>query len=272
MSQLVDTAWLERNIDLPDLRIVDCRFKLDDRGAGVRGYREAHIKGAVFVDVHRDLTGTNGSGRHPLPAPDAFATAMSRAGIGPDTLVIAYDQGMVGGAARLWWLLRHFGHHHVAVLAGGLAGWRGPLVGGEQRVPARTFAAVAREGDTVDAAELAGRLGDPRLLLIDARAAERYGSVGKPDAGHLPGTANVPAATALDAGDSLARSAGKRELIAYCGSGISACVVLLALSAAGREDARLYPGSWSDWSTRELPVEYGPERVPRLFPVVATRS
>jgi thiosulfate/3-mercaptopyruvate sulfurtransferase len=258
VSQLVDTTWLERNIDLPDLRLVDCRFKLDDPGAGVRGYREAHIKGAVFVDVHRDLTGTNGSGRHPLPAPDAFAAAMSRAGIGPDTLVIAYDQGMVGGAARLWWLLRHFGHHHVAVLAGGLAGWRGPLVGGEQRVPARTFAAVAREGDTVDAAELAARLGDPRLLLIDARAAERFGSVGKPDAGHLPGAANVPAATALDAGDSLARSAGKRELIAYCGSGISACVVLLALSAAGREDARLYPGSWGDWSTRELPVEYGP--------------
>jgi thiosulfate/3-mercaptopyruvate sulfurtransferase len=264
---LVSAAWLRERLGDPGLVVVDCRYRLGEPGAGAELWREGHIPGAVFMDVDRDLAAEPGErGRHPLPEPEHFQAAARRAGIGPDTLVIAYDEAAEGGAARLWWLLRHFGHDRVAVLDGGLRAWRdegGPLEAGAQQPAAGTFTSVPQEGDTRGLDALAG------CLLLDARAPERYrGEVEPIDsvAGHIPGAANLPFAELAPAGTFLAPdelrarfegagAAPGRELVAYCGSGVTACVLLLAAEVAGLEPGRLYPGSWSEWSGRGLPVE-----------------
>jgi thiosulfate/3-mercaptopyruvate sulfurtransferase len=240
-------------------QFVDCRWELGNPDRGRELWLAGHIPGASFLDVERELSSSPSrvGGRHPLPDPERFAEAAGRAGIGEDVFVVAYDQGMSGGAARLWWLLRHFGHPQVAVLAGGLEAWRGPLEEGESDVARKQFVPSVPRADTIDAEELEQRLGDPGVVVVDARAPERYrGEVEPidPVAGRIPGAVNAPfgAAAAFPA-DVLEAE----EIVVYCGSGITACVDLLALAAAGREDAKLYAGSWSDWSSRGLPAERG---------------
>jgi thiosulfate/3-mercaptopyruvate sulfurtransferase len=243
-------------------QFVDCRWELGRPGRGRELYLEGHIPGATFLDVERDLSAPPGvpprhGGRHPLPEEGRFADAASAAGIGPGVFVVAYDQGMTGGAARLWWLLRHFGHDDVAVLDGGIGAWLGPLRAGEEDAEPAVFVPRPRRDDTADADELERRLGDPGLVLVDARAPERFrGEVEPVDAiaGRIPGALNVPAANADDV---VAAVRDADEVVVYCGSGITACVDLLALARAGRTDAKLYAGSWSDWSSRGLPVERG---------------
>jgi thiosulfate/3-mercaptopyruvate sulfurtransferase len=238
-------------------RFVDCRWELGNPGRGRELYLEGHVPGASFLDVERELSAPPATpgGRHPLPAAEDFARAAGAAGIGPGVFVVAYDQGMTGGAARLWWLLRHFGHDDVAVLAGGLDAWLGPLAGGEEEVEAAAFEPRPRDDDTIEADELASRLGDERLTIVDARLPERYrGEVEPidPVAGRIPGARNAPYPDELPP-DLLEAD----EIVAYCGSGVTAAVVLLRLERAGRSDAKLYPGSWSDWSGRGLPAERG---------------
>jgi thiosulfate/3-mercaptopyruvate sulfurtransferase len=208
------------------------------------------------MDLDRDLSDMSRApeeGRHPLPGAEAFAAAASRAGIGPGVTVVAYDQGMTGGAARLWWLLRHFGHDDVAVLDGGIAAWLGPLTGGREQIEPAPFEPRPQAGGTIGADELLERLREPGLSVVDARPPERYrGEVEPldPVAGHVPGAINVPAGSQLPAAVLEAD-----EIVAYCGSGVAACVALLQLARAGRRDARLYAGSWSEWSRRGLPAE-----------------
>jgi thiosulfate/3-mercaptopyruvate sulfurtransferase len=238
---------------------VDCRWELGSPGRGRELYLEGHVPGASFLDVEADLSAPPASpgGRHPLPDAGAFARAVGAAGIGPGVFVVAYDQGMNGGAARLWWLLRHFGHDEAAVLVGGIESWVGPLRRGEEDVEPAEFALRPRDDDTVDADELARRLGEDGLVVVDARVPERYrGDVEPidPVAGHIPGAVNVPF---TKRGELPAEVLGAPELAVYCGSGVTAAVVLLRLAQAGRPDARLYPGSWSDWGARDLPVERG---------------
>ena len=238
-------------------QFVDCRFELGNPARGRELYLEAHIPGASFLDVDRDLSAPPGAGgRHPLPAADDFAAAASRAGIGEGVLVVAYDQGMTGGAARLWWLLRHFGHDDVAVLDGGIGAWRGPLASGDEDVEPAGFVAHLQHGDTMDAEELERRLGDERLTILDARAPERFaGAPGiDPIGGRIPGARNLFYGHASPVPDDILEA---DEIVVYCGSGITACVDLLELAAAGRPDAKLYPGSWSEWSARGLPLERG---------------
>jgi thiosulfate/3-mercaptopyruvate sulfurtransferase len=238
-------------------QFVDCRWELGKPERGRELYLERHIPGASFLDVERELSAAPGGvegGRHPLPAAEDFAGAAGRAGIGAGVLVVAYDQGMSGGAARLWWLLRHFGHEEVAVLDGGIAAWVGPLASGEEETEAAEFTAGEPNDDVVSAEELLERLGDEELVLVDARAAERYrGEVEPidPVAGHIPGAVNVPYTECGRIGE-----LEDGDVVVYCGSGVTACVDLLALYRAGR-NARLYPGSWSEWSSRSLPVERG---------------
>jgi thiosulfate/3-mercaptopyruvate sulfurtransferase len=227
-------------------QFVDCRWSLDDPGLGRRIYLEAHIPGAVFLDVEQDLSGPAGPlGRHPLPMADQFAAAASAAGIGPEVQVVAY--GTLGGAERLWWLLRHFGHDACAVID--LEGWRGPLRGGEERVEPQAFVPAERAGGVIGLDELEARR--EQLVVVDARVPARWR--GEPNPvdqvpGRVPGALNAPwdaAMPALPAG----------ELVAYCGSGVTACVVLHRLHLAGR-DGLLYPGSWSEREQYpELPVE-----------------
>ncbi|HEX6701269.1 MAG TPA: rhodanese-like domain-containing protein [Gaiellaceae bacterium] len=229
-------------------RFVDCRWGLGSPGRGRELYLAGHIPGAAFLDVERDLSSPPGPrGRHPLPEPADFAGAASRAGIGPETFVVAY--GSMGGAERLWWLLRHFGHDDCAVLD--LDAWHGPLRAGDEEIEPADFVPRARSGDTIEAEELERRLGE--LVVLDARVPERYrGDVEPidPVAGHVPGAHNVPWNEALP-------EIPPGELVAYCGSGVTACVTVFELARRGRH-ARLYPGSWSEWSGRRLPAETTP--------------
>ena len=227
---------------------VDCRWALDDPKLGRAQYLEGHIPGASFLDVEQALSSSPGpAGRHPLPEAGAFAEAAAKAGIGPGTFTIAY--GSLGGAERLWWLLRHFGHDACAVID--LASWRGPLSGGGEMVEPAVFEPRPRTDDMVGLEELADRLDE--LVVLDARLPARYR--GEPNPidrvpGRIPGALNAPwnePLPALPDGD----------LVAYCGSGITACVVLHKLHLAGRE-GRLYPGSWSEWEQHgELPCASG---------------
>jgi thiosulfate/3-mercaptopyruvate sulfurtransferase len=241
-------------------QFVDCRWELGRQDRGPELYLAGHIPGASFLDVERELSappgGANG-GRHPLPSAEDFAGVAGGAGIGENTLVVAYDQGMNGGAARLWWLLRHFGHEEVAVLAGGIASWLGPLRSGEEEVEPAEFVARPREDDTVSAEELSASLNNNGLALLDARAPERFRGEQEPIdpvAGHIPGARNLPYAGLESVPDDLVGAEG--EVVVYCGSGVTACVDILVLERAGVR-AKLYPGSWSEWSSRGLPVERG---------------
>jgi thiosulfate/3-mercaptopyruvate sulfurtransferase len=254
---VLGTPPASRDVTLVAVRVqfVDCRWELGRSETGRELYLAGHVPGASFLDVEHDLSAPPSEhGRHPLPAADDFAAAAGRAGIGAGVLVVAYDQGRTGGAARLWWLLRHFGHDDVAVLDGGIGAWLGPLRAGEEEVEPATFVPAERSDDVVAADELLALLDDPRLTVVDARAPERYrGEVEPldPVAGHIPGATNVPFANCSERLDELV---GAEELVVYCGSGITACVNLLALAHAGRADAKLYPGSWSEWSRQGLPA------------------
>ena len=235
----------------PRYQFVDCRW---DIGAPERGrelYLAGHIPGAAFLDVESDLSdlSVQDQGRHPLPSAEQFAAAASRAGIGAGTFVMAY--GAMGGAERLWWLLRHFGHDRCAVLIGGIDAWGGPLRVGEEEMAPAEFVPRERADDVVSADELARRLADRSLVLVDARTPSRWRGEPNPlydPAGRIPGAWNAPwnepQPDELPAGD----------LVAYCGSGVTACVLLHRASLRGRDGA-LYPGSWSDWSKRGLPIE-----------------
>ena len=229
-------------------QFVDCRWTLGEPGAGRGLYLAGHIPGASYLDVDADLSAPPGAGgRHPLPAAEDFAAAASRAGIGAGVFVVAY--GNLGGPERLWWLLRHFGHDDCAVID--FEDWRGPLASGEEEIEPASFVPRERDDDTITAEELAARLNDPRLLVLDARLPERYR--GEPNPidrvpGRIPGARNAPYTEPLSDFD-----AG--EIVVYCGSGVTACVQLLNLALAGRPDAKLYPGSWSEWEQLALPIE-----------------
>lgn len=225
---------------------VDCRWSLDDPGFGRRAHLEGHIPGAAFMDVERDLAAPPGpGGRHPLPSAEQFAAAASRAGISDDALVVA--SGSLGGAERLWWLLRHFGHDNCAVLD--LDAWRGPLRTGEEAIEPGDFQPRERTGDTIERALLQASSGG--LVVVDARLEPRWCGEANPVdrvPGRIPGALNAPWNEPLP-------PLPDGELVAYCGSGITACAVLHRLHLAGRE-GRLYPGSWSEWEQDPaLPVE-----------------
>jgi len=224
----------------------DCRWSLDDPGWGRREYLAGHIPGAAFVDVELELSGPPGAGgRHPLPTAVVFAQAAGRAGIRTGVFVVAY--GTLGGAERLWWLLRHYGHDDCAVIE--LAAWRGPLVAGAEHVSATVFEPRERKDDTIGREELARRLDE--LVVVDARLAARYR--GEPNPidrvpGRIPGALNAPWSDDVP-------ELPDGELVVYCGSGVTACVPLHRLQLQGRS-GRLYPGSWSEWEQHEeLPRE-----------------
>jgi len=224
---------------------VDCRWELGVPGRGRELYLAGHIPGASFLDVDEDLSAPAWpNGRHPLPTEEDFALAASRAGIGDDVFVVAY--GNMGGPERLWWLLRHFGHDDCAVLE--LDAWRGPLATGEEEVEPAVFTPRPRTDDVIDADELAARLDE--LVVVDARRPERFRGEENPIdkvPGRVPGALNTP-------WDDPLPELPDGELVAYCGSGVTACVTLHRLSLSGRE-GRLYPGSWSQWEQLGLPVE-----------------
>lgn len=229
-------------------RFVDCRWDIADPARGRELFRAGHIPGASFLDVDEDLSDrtVKGAGRHPLPDARRFAAAASRAGIEEGVFVVAY--GEMGGAERLWWLLRHFGHDECAVLLGGIESWGGALRAGEEEIDPGLFVPRERSGDTIGADEILER--GAELVVVDARVPSRWRGEENPldeVPGRIPGARNAPWNEPLPA-------LPQGEVAAYCGSGVTASVTVHRLWLAGRE-ARLYPGSWSQWETLGLPVE-----------------
>ena len=280
---LVATEWLAARLGDPGVRVVDVRWYLPTVGKQGRAeYGRGHLPGAVYVDLDTELAGPKGSGagRHPLPAAEAFAAAMGRAGIGAGTGVVVYDDAGGSIAARLWWMLRYFGHEAVAVLDGGIGRWQAEGRPVETAVPAvatAVFRARPREGWVVDKQRVDALRRDATALILDARAPERYEGRTEPvdpRAGHIPGARSAPFARNLrdEEGARLKPAAELRAqfealgvpqaqaVVTYCGSGITACHNLLALQVAGFPNAQLYVGSWSDWSAdAALPAATGPE-------------
>jgi thiosulfate/3-mercaptopyruvate sulfurtransferase len=263
---IVNVTWLAAHADDPNLRIVDARWALAGP-PGQEAYEAGHLPGAVFIDAERELSSPgSGPGRHPVPSAEKLARVLGAAGIGDEHVVVAYDDAGGSIAARLWWLFRHYGRDgRAAVLDGGFGAWADaglPVVTEIPDHPAETWTPGERRDDVVDTAAISARLGDETLLL-DARAPERYRGETEPidpRAGHIPGAASAPWADNLDAAGHFlppeqlyrryaALGAADRPVVAYCGSSLSATHDLLALELAGIDGARLYEGSWSDWSS-----------------------
>lgn len=276
-NPLVDPEELKALATSPGTVVVDCRYRLTDPEAGLALYRSGHLPGAHYLDLAKDLSAAPGAhgGRHPLPAADAFQAAVRRIGIAPETRVIAYGDQDGSGSARLWWLMRYFGHHSIYVLNGGIEAWIGAGFGlsVEASAPAAqgNFVAHPNHDLTIDRDRLRASLTNVRL--IDSRSPERYrGEVEPVDrvAGHIPGaecwdyhgvlseSGRYHDREWLDAYyQPLSKSS--KPVVVYCGSGVTACVNLLAMNAVNI-DARLYPGSWSDWiSYSDAPIALGSE-------------
>jgi thiosulfate/3-mercaptopyruvate sulfurtransferase len=269
LGPLVEAEWLRDHILDSDLRVIDFRWYLLHRN-GRDEYMRGHVPGAVFVDLEA-VTGKEGGGRHPLPTAEQFEAEMRNAGVSSDTRVVVYDDATVAPVApRLWFLLELFGHRAQAVLDGGLQAWGEPLETEAPHVRRGEFSATEPDMTRVlDHHAVQGLRGVP---VIDARVGERYRGDKEPidpKAGHIPGALNVPFTenVTLD-GKFKSRDELRRQFesvgasngaVFYCGSGVNATQQLLAMAIAGLPNGRLYAGSWSDWSNRDLPVATGSE-------------
>jgi thiosulfate/3-mercaptopyruvate sulfurtransferase len=239
-------------------------------------FDEGHLPGATFVDLERDLSATDGPGRHPLPDPLAFARRLGGLGFGSDDRIVVYDDAGGTVAARLWWMLDGLGHPDVRLLDGGVGAWvaaGGALETASAPRPPASLRLASRWPPTVDRVAIEARR--PGQVLLDVRAAERYrGEVEPidPVAGHIPGARNLPLTWLLDEDKRLLPSGVLRErfaavasgdeggeIVVACGSGVNACLAVLATRVAGLPDATLYPGSYSDWSRSGMPIATGEE-------------
>ena len=280
-SPLVDARTLARELGSADWIVVDCRFMLTDPAAGKAAYDRGHIPGARYAHLDEDLSRRPSAeeGRHPLPERERFAATLGNWGVSADDRVVAYDDGSGAVAARLWWMLGWLGHARRAVLDGGFAAWQEAGLPIEQQQPTfarRRYEAPAGHGnDVIATRDLADalRAGD---LLVDARAAPRYRGEQEsidPKAGHVPGARNRPFSANVTAAGQFRPPAELRaeleellggrppqRLIAMCGSGVTACHLLLAMEVAGLPGGRLYAGSWSEWIRDPArPIKTGPE-------------
>jgi len=275
---LVGAGELAAHLDDPAWIVFDCRHDLAQPEAGEQAYAEAHIPGARFLHLDRDLAGpmTGRNGRHPLPDPRRFAAKLATTGVNSDSQIVAYDD--TGGmyAARLWWMLRWIGHPGAAVLDGGWNNWQDKGYAASSAIPqpgAGNLSITLRD-IAVDTTFLLAHLRDPGVRIVDARAADRYRGENEtldPVGGRIPGALNrffrdnldaegcfKPAAQLREDFRRVLGSAAPATVIHQCGSGVTACHNLLALEHAGLPGARIFPGSWSEWcADPSRPVETG---------------
>jgi len=252
----------------PEWRVFDCRHDLKNTEYGRQAYARGHIPGALFLHLDDDLSGVKDgrNGRHPLPDADSFALRMAACGVDATTQVVAYDNEGGIFASRLWWMLRWLGHEKVAVLDGGLAGWKRSKRALEETVPVvqpRSFTARAQDM-AVDVGQVLADLQSDRMLILDARSPERFRGENEtldPVGGHIPGAVNrfyfdnldddgcffKPAAELRAEFAELLAGRPAAQVVQQCGSGVTACHNLLAMELAGLSGSRLYPGSWSEW-------------------------
>lgn len=277
MSNLIQAAELQGIAGQENVRIVDVRFVLNDPKKGRSLYQAGHIPNALFLDLDEDLSvpPSEHGGRHPLPDMQLFAKKLGRLGISEKHHVVIYDDATAVFAGRLWLMLRLLGHQKVHVLDGGLSAWLAEANDLSQDTPAFKavrYEAVLQDDMLVDAEYISRNLDNPNVLLIDARAKERYHGDTEPidkKAGHIPSAINMPYTDNLKDGkyknsselkERFANLKDAEEIIVYCGSGVSANHNLIALEEAGIKDAKLYVGSWSDWSSYDNnPVATGDE-------------
>lgn len=262
---IIEPEIVLQQLNNPDWIVVDCRFQLADSAWGTAVYAQSHIPGAVYAHLDDDLSGppVSDAGRHPLPTPEKMVQLFSRLGIDDQKQVVAYDSANGMLAARLWWMLRYMGHTAVAVLNGGWPAWEAagyPVQSGVEENNPTDFSGAPRADWLVVLDEVSAQ-----PLLVDSRAGERYRGEVEPldkQAGHIPGAVNFPYAQNLDENgrflppaqlrqqfSQLLGGAAAEQTTFYCGSGVSACVNLLALVHAGLGNSRLYVGSWSEWSS-----------------------
>ena len=277
-STLVGSAELAAHLDDPAWVVFDCRHDLSRPGAGEQDYAKAHIPGARFLHLDRDLSAraTGRNGRHPLPDANAFMLRLGAAGVAADKQVVAYDAQTGVYAARLWWMLRWLGHDKVAVLDGGYAKWTRedrPVTADLPQPQPANFAGRPR-AISVDADDMLRALGTAGRIVIDARSPDRYRGRNEtldPIGGRIPGSINrffrenlnasacfKPVAELAQAYGALLGGAPPHTVVHSCGSGVSACHNLLAMEIAGLRGSKLYPGSWSEWcSDPRRPTETG---------------
>lgn len=276
-NTLVQAETLSIALGRPDLALVDCRFNLTSPGAGESAFHQSHLPGAVYAHLDRDLSDhrKQGEGRHPWPEAADFTARLGAWGVSPQHQVVVYDDGDGAFAARLWFLLRALGHDKVAVLDGGWARWTGlglPVESHIRKPVATRYAGEFDRSRLLDAAQVQAHL-DAGGMLLDARAADRFSGENEMIdrvAGHIPGAINRPYADNLVDGRfkspmrladelrGLLDGRGADQVVAMCGSGVTACHHLLALERAGLKGGRLYTGSWSGWiSDPARPVATG---------------
>ena len=266
---LIDPSTLSTHLHDPNWVVIDCRFDLANPEKGEEWYREAHIPGARYAHLDRHLSGpkTGTNGRHPLPDAETLCRTFAALGISNGMQVVAYDADSSMYAARLWWMLRWMGHDAVAVLDGGLARWQReghPVRGGVESSTVGHFKGAPRPGWRLTVDEVAGLVGDRSRLLVDSRTPERYRGIGETldkVGGHIPGAANyffqqnlAADKTFKDPDDlktqwtPVLEGRDPKDVVVYCGSGVTACHNLLALEHAGVHGVKIFPGSWSEWS------------------------
>lgn len=268
-EHLVSVEELAAHLNDPNWVVFDCRHDLANTEYGAQAWAKAHIPGALFLHCDRDLSGPhNGkNGRHPLPDIGTFAKRMGECGITPETQVVAYDNEASAFAARLWWLLRWLGHDRVALLDGGLPGWKRakqPLDTSVKAVTPWQFVPRQRPEMLVDTAYVAQHLRQPDMLLLDGRSEDRFAGQNErldPVAGHIPGSLNRFYYDCLDDAAIYFKTADElraefvdllgdrdpRTVVHVCGSGVTACVNVLGMELAGMPGSKLYAGSWSEW-------------------------
>lgn len=278
-STLIGALELAQHVRDPDWIVFDCRFDLSNPDFGREAWLSAHLPGAFFLDLDIDLSSarTGRNGRHPLPDPARLAARLADCGVGNHSQVVAYDDAGGMFAARLWWLMRWLGHHRVAVLDGGLQAWvsAGQALDSEIPEARRATYTLALRADRVDADYVLEHLGQPDMVLIDARSPDRFrgeNEVLDPVGGHIPGAINrffrdnfdargcfKQASVLREEFGALLGAHSPRQVVHQCGSGVTACVNALAMEAAGLPGSRLYAGSWSEWCADPTrPLARGP--------------
>lgn len=275
---LVETDWLAKHLDAPDIIVLDASFHLPGSGRdAAREFSETHIPGALFFDIE-EISNTASPLPHMLPAPEKFSSRVRKMGIGDGMRVVAYDKTNMSGAARAWWMFRVMGFKDVAVLNGGFGKWqaegRAVQSGEPRRRTERHFTARMNSGLVRDLGDIMRVLDSGAMQIVDARAAGRFAGTDPeprpvPRRGHIPGSKNVPFTGLLNP-DGTMRSPDEikaifaasgvdsaKPVVASCGSGVTACVIALALAMTGNETAAVYDGSWVEWSEADTPVETG---------------
>jgi len=267
VESLVSTEWLEAELGAGDLRVVDATLFLPGMGRDARAeYEAAHIPGARYFDIG-EIADPDNPAPHMLPPAHKFASRMQTLGIGDGNRVVVYDNSPLHSSARAWFMLRAYGAHHVAILDGGMQKWAAegrPLEAGSRPHRHGHFTVLFDEGAVADKAFVAGLIGTGSHVIADARAAPRFiGETAEPRAGlacgHIPGSRNLPQGDFFRADNSFKRgeelraafdAAGvdlAKPLVTTCGSGVTACVILFGAHLLGKEDVKLYDGSWSEW-------------------------